>query len=477
MQRLSITLFTSLLFTIPSTASASGPEAGDSETEASGSAALGGGSEASGSSKSRADDRKDRKWIKRWAPEPMTGELGIYGGLFFPAKNHELFDADLSLTDQGHREFNAIAPDIGARLGFYPSRFFGVEGEGGLMPTRAGDERATLYTIRGHLVGQLGLWSVTPFLLVGAGGLGVGSERAAVGRDLDPIIHFGGGLKFFLTRYAALRLDVRDNVSHACDNCGGGTFTGSDATYRAHNLEVLLGLSLTLGRDKGEKKPAPAVRKDTDGDGFYDDVDRCVTEPETVNDFQDEDGCPESDRDGDGFWDLPAEDKCPDEAGIAPDGCPIGDTDGDGILDPDDECVQEPETKNGFEDKDGCPDEVPEEIQRFMGVIEGIYFDTNKDTIKPKSEKILNKALDVLEKYPDIRLKISGHTDSKGARDHNMDLSRRRADAVKRWLTEHGVDGSRLETSGSGPDKPIDTNDTNAGRAKNRRIEFEIADK
>lgn len=472
------------LLTLP-TAAFAAPPGGDADAGGSASVSLGGdGADTSADGDAGADaakqagKRKDVKWIKRWAPEPMMGELGIYGGVFFPASNVELFEPDLDLVDQGHKEFGSVAPDIGARLGFYPSRFFGIEAEGGVMPSNAGGQSATLYTIRGHLVAQLGLWSVTPFVLVGAGGLGVSSDRAAVGNDLDPLIHFGGGLKFFLTRYAALRLDVRDNVSHACDNCGGNEqFTGPDATYRSHNPEVLLGLALTLGRKKDEPAPQPTVRKDTDGDGLYDDEDQCVNDPETVNDFQDEDGCPESDKDGDGFWDVPDQDKCPDEPGVAPDGCPIPDTDGDGFLDPDDKCVEEPETQNGFEDGDGCPDEVPDEVQKFMGVLEGIYFDTDKDTIKPASEKKLQKALDVLSKYPDIRVKISGHTDSRGDKDHNMDLSRRRAASVKTWLTEHGIDGARMETDGFGPEKPIDTNDTKAGRSKNRRIEFEILSK
>ena len=370
-----------------------------------------------------------------------------------------------------------MAPDIGLRLGYYPSRFFGIEGEAAVLPTRisGADERATLYALRGHAVAQLGLWSVTPFIVAGLGGLGVSSDRAALGNDVDFAFHYGGGVKVYLTRYINLRLDVRDNVSFQCDACVDEDYESEDATFGAHHPEVLLGLGFTLGRKKNDDPPPRSEpRKDTDGDGFYDDVDACVNEAETVNDFQDDDGCPESDRDGDGFWDVPDQDKCPDEPGVAPDGCPIPDTDGDGILDPDDKCVEEPETANNYEDEDGCPDEIPKEVAQFAGVIEGIYFDTNKDTIKPKSEKILKKAVKVLTDFESIRLKISGHTDSRGKHDHNVDLSQRRAASVKRWLTEHGIDESRLETEGFGPDKPIDTNDTKAGRAKNRRIEFEL---
>ena len=146
----------------------------------------------------------------------------------------------------------------------------------------------------------------------------------------------------------------------------------------------------------------------------------------------------------------------------------------DGILDPQDQCISEPETKNGFQDADGCPDEVPKEIEKFSGVIEGIFFDTDKDTIKSKSETVLNEALDVLKKFPELRVEISGHTDSRGGREHNVDLSQRRADAVKQWMIDHGIEGSRMTTRGAGPDEPIDSNETKAGRARNRRIEFKL---
>ena len=136
--------------------------------------------------------------------------------------------------------------------------------------------------------------------------------------------------------------------------------------------------------------------------------------------------------------------------------------------------MTEPENFNGYKDKDGCPDEIPPEVVKFTGVIEGIYFDTNKDSIKKKSEGVLQGALDVFAKYPSIRVKISGHTDIRGTHEHNMDLSRRRAASVKNWLVEHGMSSDRLVTEGFGPDEPIADNKTKSGRAKNRRIEFEI---
>jgi outer membrane protein OmpA-like peptidoglycan-associated protein len=456
------------------------------EAEGSGSATIGAeiGSEgdpsAASGGDSRTDDpgatgkrvpknkRKDQKWIHRWAPEPMTGELGIYGGVFLPNSRLELFEPDLSLPLQGFREFNSPAPDLGARIGFYPAAYFGIEAEGGVIPVSAADGAGSAmgYTVRGSLVAQLGKWSITPFILAGGGIIGVNSDRAVVGQDLDPAIHFGGGLKFYFTRYFMMRIDVRDVLSHQ---------QGVDETLKANNLEALLGLTLVLGRKNTpptqEPPPAPPApppeRLDSDGDGFFDDEDACVDLPGIAPD-----GCPEGDRDGDGF--LDGSDLCPDEAGIEPGGCPIRDRDGDGINDPDDICVDDPETVNEFQDSDGCPDELPDDVKNFSGVVEGIYFDTNKATIKPGSEKILDKALRVLTEYPHLRVQISGYTDSRGAPEHNKSLSEARAEAVKQWLVDHGVGADRLTTAGYGSENPIESNDTTAGRAKNRRIEFKL---
>lgn len=134
----------------------------------------------------------------------------------------------------------------------------------------------------------------------------------------------------------------------------------------------------------------------------------------------------------------------------------------------------EPETTNGFEDGDGCPDEVPEEVKEFTGAIEGIYFQTAKAEIRKTSERKLGEAAKVLAAYPEIRVEISGHTDDRGKRPLNMKLSADRAEAVKTWLTEHGIDAARITTRGAGPDEPVADNGTKDGRSKNRRIEFKI---
>jgi OOP family OmpA-OmpF porin len=106
-------------------------------------------------------------------------------------------------------------------------------------------------------------------------------------------------------------------------------------------------------------------------------------------------------------------------------------------------------------------------------VTHGIYFDTDSDTLKPESAPLIKTIAQGLEKNPTLKLKIEGHTDSTGSAEHNLDLSKRRAEAVKAVLvSQFKVDASRLTTDGLGSTKPIDSNDTPQGRAQNRRVEF-----
>ncbi|MBK7826201.1 OmpA family protein [Nannocystis sp.] len=439
------------------------------------------------SAPARCQDRRDVTWIRRCLPERNTWELGLFAGVIFPAAHsHELFDpykqrdARRMGTDFW-RPYQTAAPAFGLRAAYFPLRFLGGEVEAGVMPTRVVEQdgpgaRATLFSARAHFVGQIPFWRVVPFIVLGSGGIGT---TGALGYDFDPMTHFGAGVKVLLGQRTLVRLDVRNNVAARKEVDAGAT------SYP----EILLGFSTVLGRSAPKKTPA----KDSDGDGFLDRSDACPYEPGRAPDgcperdrdgdgFMDSqdacpdvpgiapDGCPEKDRDGDGF--LDSVDRCPDVPGVEPDGCPIPDTDRDGYLDNVDKCVDQPETWNGFDDHDGCPDVVPPAV--FRGTVKGIYFDLDKDTIKPRSRPVLDRAVEVFTSFPNIRVEISGHTDSTGSIAHNRDLSRRRAEAVKRYLVEAGIDTARIETRGAGPDEPIDTNRTPAGRAHNRRIEFNL---
>lgn len=382
-------------------------------------------------------------------------EVGVFGGLAFPSQQLELFEPDLTLPQQGFKALRRVSPEFGGRIGFYPLRFLGAEVEGAVIPARTDGEgdRATLWAFRGHAIAQIPRWSVTPFVLAGPSALGVASDRSAVGRDVDLGFHFGAGVKVFISRTVAVRFDLRDTLT-----AKRGVSDGV-----GHTLELLAGLSLTLNRKK--RRPA----SDRDGDGILDANDACIDVPGVAQ----RQGCPVGDRDGDGV--LDPDDACITVPGIAEyQGCPIPDTDEDGILDPHDACVEEPETANGFEDKDGCPDAVPDEIREFTGVIEGIYFDTNKDSIKPRSRAKLDHAAQVLTNFPSVRVEISGHTDDRGNDAYNLELSTRRAESVRDYLVEQGVARDRLQTRGVGESEPRDSNTTSRGRAKNRRIEFKL---
>ena len=103
-----------------------------------------------------------------------------------------------------------------------------------------------------------------------------------------------------------------------------------------------------------------------------------------------------------------------------------------------------------------------------------IFFETNRAVISSRSFGLLSEIGNVLQARSSMRLRVEGHTDTVGPRPRNMTLSQARADAVRQHLIGLGVGAARLEAVGFGPDQPIETNRTNAGREKNRRVEFVI---
>ncbi|MEM7158648.1 MAG: OmpA family protein [Myxococcota bacterium] len=417
-------------------------------------------------------------WILRHTPRKHMWEVGFFGGVWLPSDEIELRDRDLGPVSYDN------GPALGLRAGYYPLRHLGFEGELTMMPTRlATQQRAFVSTARAQVIVQLGLYRIVPFVVIGGGAINVRSEDDAAGRNGDEMLHVGGGLKYFVNDHIVVRLEGRDIMSPK---------EGITPTGPAHSGEILLGFSLALGPRPPKEEPPPP---DADGDGFTDDQDACPQDPGIAPDgcpavdtdadgFLDDqdacpeqagkapDGCPIRDSDGDGF--LDPDDACPDEVGVDPDGCPIRDHDGDGLLEPEDKCPMEAETANGFEDEDGCPDELPEEVKQYTGVVDGIVFATGKAKIRRLSFPKLDQAVKVLTDYPALRVEISGHTDNKGKRPKNLTLSQERADAVKNYLVEKGVDASRIETRGAGPDEPVGDNATKEGRQQNRRIEFKL---
>jgi OOP family OmpA-OmpF porin len=200
---------------------------------------------------------------------------------------------------------------------------------------------------------------------------------------------------------------------------------------------------------------------DTDGDGVTDDLDKCPGTPTGTP--VDSSGCPlPQDDDGDGV--INENDKCPGTpAGKKVDavGCEIdGDDDGDGILNSVDQCPDSP--KGTRVNNVGCP------FDRTL-LLQGVKFETNKDTLLPESIPILDNAIATLKRYPEVNIEVQGHTDSRGSDAYNMDLSARRAATVLKYLRDGGVT-NQLTSRGYGETDPIASNDTDEGRQQNRRV-------
>ena len=102
----------------------------------------------------------------------------------------------------------------------------------------------------------------------------------------------------------------------------------------------------------------------------------------------------------------------------------------------------------------------------------GINFDIDKDFLKPGAEKIIIEIVKLMKNNADLAIEIQGHTDNTGSAQHNMDLSQRRAEAVQKFLMIYGINPSRMPAKGYGMEKPVDSNDTQEGRAMNRRVEL-----
>jgi OOP family OmpA-OmpF porin len=107
-------------------------------------------------------------------------------------------------------------------------------------------------------------------------------------------------------------------------------------------------------------------------------------------------------------------------------------------------------------------------------VLRGVHFDFNKSDIRPDSRPILNEAGEILKENPDVRISVEGHTDAIGSDQYNQQLSLRRAEAVFRYLVNHGIPPERMEVIGYGKRHPVASNDTDSGRAQNRRVELRV---
>jgi OOP family OmpA-OmpF porin len=193
---------------------------------------------------------------------------------------------------------------------------------------------------------------------------------------------------------------------------------------------------------------AAGCPRDADQDSVYDGIDQCALTPK---------GCV-----------------------VNTNGCPT-DSDQDGICDGIDECPDSPATAKV--DRSGCPivvsDKETQLLETGMIRLQNVNFQTGKSKILPESESILDEVGNILARWSELRIEIGGHTDSRGSVAKNTQLSRDRAEAVLEYLMYKfpELNPSQFTTVGYGASRPIATNATELGRAKNRRVEFTVLNK
>ena len=331
---------------------------------------------------------------------------------------------------------------------------------------------------------------------------------------IDPSLSVGGGYTFFgdssygtLNPGAGLTLWFTDNVglelASKYKKSFGDREDASGTPDAPSHFQHSAGIIFKFGGkdtdgdgiyDKDDACPEVAGLKqfngcpDTDGDGIQDSEDECPTEfglaalkgcPDTDGDgvAEKDDACPDvaglvalkgcPDTDGDGVADK--DDKCPTVAGPKENaGCPWPDTDGDGVLDKDDDCP----TVAGPASNRGCPEVTTEALDNLKIQARAIYFNSGKSTFKSADVPArLDAMANILKNYPNAKFSVEGHTDSDGSDAFNQTLSEERATVVKDALLERGIKSSNLNAVGYGESKPVETNKTAAGKAKNRRTE------
>ncbi|MBW2475839.1 MAG: OmpA family protein [Deltaproteobacteria bacterium] len=344
-----------------------------------------------------------------------------------PMAGYHMFDGDQNTEDSGVYGFAA---------GFNVNKRWAIELDARFTPTETDLSNANNEDVDIWTFGLNALYhfnpdgNLVPYLIAGFGGMTF--EVDEFKDDEDFMMNWGLGAKYFFTDNWALRLDAR----HVIDLHSDRSWDHNGNATTDHNFMAMAGLYWQFG---GVSPPQP---KPIDSDG---------------------DGIPDS------------RDKCPDTAlGIAVDavGCPPvpkppsppppvdGDDDGDGIPNSRDKCPDTP--KGVIVDELGCPVKYTLQIE----------FDFDKAEVRPQYHQELKEAANFINKYPDVKFLLAGHTDSIGSDTYNMELSKHRAAAVKKYLVEQfGIAAHLLYPRGYGERQPIASNILEEGRQRNRRVE------
>lgn len=399
------------------------------------------------------------------AQSPGTIEVMGFGQL-------TLFDDLSTLTD-------LPAPGLGGGLGIFLLPNLALEGVGSRTATELLSDPQTDVTwipLRARLAYHVpATESFYPIL-----GVGYARHEYSDGVDAsDDGVTGLLGFKAYVSERVAVRIDAQadyifspyneapwvDHHTHLTFGAGFSVDLGAGRSRDSDRDGVRDRVDACPGTPAGAAVDARGCRLDDDRDGVYNQDDRCAGTPPGAR--VDEQGCP-IDSDGDGVPDH--QDACaetPGGATVDARGCRV-DTDGDGVYDEDDRCARTP---SGTEvDARGCPVLFEEETTAL--VLEGVTFETNSAQLTSSARTTLDRVAESLIGNPDVRVRVVGHTDNTGSRAYNIDLSRMRAETVVSHLVAQGVAAERLEAEGVGPDQPVASNETAAGRQQNRRVEL-----
>ena len=334
-------------------------------------------------------------------------------------------------------------------------------------------------------------WFV-PYLSAGGGGAYQDQEWPGPA-ETKPLLNYGAGLKFFLTKNLLIRADARhvfilDSPKNGLDySIGLGYLIGKRPPTDADLDGVSDKLDACPDTPLGVVVDAKGCPLDADGDGVPDFRDQCPDLAGVPENY----GCPAGYGDADGDGVANELDRCPDTpqgALVDPEGCPL-DSDGDGVFDGIDAC---PETSDGVEvGPDGCPVETAApvvettviglsaamiaELRRRLEP-EQVRFDFDSSSIKADFSPILEEVAQILKEAPEAHIELAGHASAEGTAEYNEALSQRRAQAVMTFLISRGIPAASLSAVGYGESKPIASNETEAGRRANRRVEFSVVE-
>jgi outer membrane protein OmpA-like peptidoglycan-associated protein len=449
--------------------------------------------------------------VPRLSAEPIGSHFEVT-----PFGGYTIFDSALQPTGSPLRD----AVYAGARIGWFARRWWGVEAALGMTPTaeeRTGGTDVNFTHASGSLL--LTPWqgrSGGPFLMAGFGGTQLkpqGGESFNMGN-----LELGAGVRLWLTDMVGIRLEARNlhwlpnnDLFTSKDNLvvGGGITFALGATPRDTDGDGVPDRRDTCpGTPKGARVDANGCPLDSDGDKVFDGLDRCENTPQGCT--VDANGCP-TDADGDGVCD--GVDTCPDTpkgATVNATGCP-SDSDGDAVFDGIDQCANTPkgctvnatgcpsdgdgdgvcdgldkcpDTTPGLQvDATGCPIELVERETELLDTgmirLQDVNFETAKANILPESHATLDVVGQVLTKWPELRIEVGGHCDSRGSDAYNLRLSDMRADSVLAYLLRKfpNLKREQFTARGYGESRPLVPNTNPLNMAKNRRVEFVVQNK